>query len=79
MEQELLERRLARRAALDPWYQQLLKECEEAEPEFLRIRDSLSDADQETLDHYITLCEELGHRMACLALSLGSSEKKMDG
>lgn len=78
MDQMQWEEKLTQMASVDPWYQQLLKECEEAEPEFLRIRASLPEADQETLDRYISLCEELGHRMTCLA-RLIKDEKKMDG
>ena len=78
MDQMQWEEKLTQMASVDPWYQQLLKECEEAEPEFLRIRASLPEADQETLDRYISLCEELGHRMTSLA-RLIRDEKKMDG
>ena len=79
MEQTFWETKLAQKAAADPWYQQLLKECQSAEPEYLRIRDSLPEADQEKLEHYISLCEEMGHRMTWLALALDWGEKKMDG
>ena len=78
MDQMQWENSLTQLAKTDLWYQQLLKDCEEAEPEFLRIRASLPEEDQETLDRYITLCEELGHRMACLG-QLIREEKKMDG
>jgi len=72
------EERLTQLAKDDPWYQQLLRECEEAEPEFLRIRASLPPSDQEMLDRYISLCEELGHRMTCLGWLI-REEKKVDG
>lgn len=54
----------------DEWYQILLADCAVAETDFLRIRESLSEADQEHLDLYISLCEELEYRRTCLALDL---------
>jgi len=70
MNQEQWENQLTQMAKNDPWYQELLKECEEAESDYLRIRNSLPQEDREKLDHYISLCEELGHRMTWLAGSL---------
>ena len=67
MDQEQWEKWLTDKAKHDPWYQELLRGCEEAEREFLRIRAGLTEEDQEKLDQYITLCEELGHRLAWLA------------
>lgn len=78
MDQMQWEEKLTQMASVDPWYQQLLRDCEEAEQDFLRIRASLPEADRELLDRYISLCEELGHRMTCLA-RLIRDEKKMDG
>lgn len=78
MDQMQWEEKLTQMAGMDPWYQQILKECEEAEADFLRIRAALPEGDQEALDRYISLCEELGHRMTCLA-RLIREEKKMDG
>lgn len=78
MDQMQWESTLTELARVDPWYQQLLAQCAAAEPEFLRIREALPPEDQEKLDEYISLCEELGHRMACLG-RLITDEKKMDG
>ena len=54
----------------DEWYQILLESCTKAERDFLRIRDMLSEHDKECLDNYISLCEELEYRRACLALQI---------
>lgn len=50
----------------DAWYQQLLHDCCEAEAHYLRICACLSEADQELLERYISLCEELEHRRTYL-------------
>ena len=52
----------------DSIYQQLLNQCREAEPEYLRIRDSLSESDRILLENYISLGEELDHRRLSIAL-----------
>lgn len=54
----------------DVWYQYLLQECAKAEVHYLRIRADLSETDQELLDHYISLCEELEYRRASLESKL---------
>lgn len=54
----------------DEIYQQMLHDYQRAEEEFLRIRNSLSDADKEILEKYISLGEEMDHRRVILALSL---------
>ena len=54
----------------DDWYQQLLQQCAEAEAGYLCIRAALSETDQELLERYICLCEELESRRAYLASQL---------
>ena len=54
----------------DDWYQQLLCECTSAESHYLRIRAALSETDQELLERYICLCEELESRRAYLTSQL---------
>ena len=66
-EQEQL---LIQAAQADSVYQDLLKNCLSAEADYLRIRSGLSREDQEILDRYISLCEELEYRRTCLALTL---------
>ena len=51
-------------------YQQMLQKYKDLEEEFLRVRNSLPTADQEILDAYIALGEEMDHRLVTLALSL---------
>ena len=51
-------------------YQQMLHKYMDLEEEFLRVRNSLPAADQEILDAYIALGEEMDHRLVTLALSL---------
>ena len=41
-------------------YQQLLNQYREAEPEYLRIRDSLSESDRILLENYISLGGRVG-------------------
>ena len=43
----------------DPWHRECLAETARWEPQFLKIRDSLSPEDQEALDFYIAACEQL--------------------
>lgn len=54
----------------DEFYQQLLAECDARTPDYLRILRSLSEADQELLDTYISVCENLEYRRTCLAASM---------
>jgi len=57
----------------DKIYQQMLKEAESLEAEFVRILHSLSKEDQILLEKYISLSEEMEHRRTFLAM-----ERKMD-
>jgi len=54
----------------DSVYQDLLRQCQLIEPEFIRIQRSLSEDDRAIVDYYISLCEELDHRKLSLALTL---------
>ena len=57
-------------ARKDQEYQCLLAQCRKAEKDYERILQSLSPDDQEQLDRYITLCEELEHRLTLLACEI---------
>ena len=62
---------LARR---DEDYQQLLRQCKELSPAYLEILHSLSDEQQQTLEKYISCCEEMEYRLAQLAYLFGNRE-----
>ena len=64
------ELRLTEISKSDSIYQELLQRCQALESDYLRIKSGLSAEDQETLDRYISLCEELEYRRTCLALIL---------
>lgn len=66
---EKQEMQLTALAQADAWYQQLLSQCQEAETAYLQLLDKLSDADRETPERYIALCEELEYRRTCLAIT----------
>ena len=54
-------------ARCTPWYQECLENVKAAEPGFLAIRQTLSPAQQEQLDAYLSACEELDHCLTLLA------------
>lgn len=47
---------LGLRAQTDEWYQQLLKDCEQAEAAYLLITSVLTEAQREQLEKYIYPC-----------------------
>lgn len=67
MKQDYWEQILLEAARKDEEYQCLLAQCRAAEEDYERILQSLPPADQERLDSYIILCEELEHRLTLLA------------
>ena len=54
----------------DEWYQQFLAECCALEPEYLRIMDSLSEKDRETVEQYITISQAMDYRETVVAYFL---------
>ena len=70
MKQDYWEQILLEAARKDEAYQSLLAECRTAEKEYEQILQSLPPENQEKLDRYITLCEELEHRMTILACNI---------
>ena len=66
---------LAAMAAADECYQNCLKEVQELEEMFLRLRDMLTTPQRELLDRYISACEELDHTAVRLAYQLGREGK----
>ena len=70
MKQDYWEQILLEAARKDQEYQCLLAQCRKAEKDYERILQSLSPDDREQLDRYITLCEELEHRLTLLACEI---------
>ena len=64
------EEKLLELTSQDTIYQEYLKELEHMEELFAKLRGRLSPYDQEILDRYIALCEELEYRRTCLATEL---------
>lgn len=54
----------------DSVYQELLCQCRQLEPDFLRIRDDLSENDRDILDRYISVCENMEYCCTRLAYSI---------
>ena len=54
----------------DAVYQQLLKDCTAAESAYLAVLRTLSPKDRESVETYISLCEEMDHRALTLATQL---------
>ena len=70
MKQDYWDQILLEAARKDNHYQKLLRACREAEADYTAIRDSLSEDQREQLERYISLCEELQHRLTTLACSI---------
>lgn len=60
-------------ARKDDRYLHLLTQCRKYEDQYCRILSSLSQADQDTLEEYISLCQELEFRRGCVAAELKRS------
>ena len=70
MKQDYWDQILLEAARKDDHYQKLLRACREAEADYTAIRDSLSEDQREQLERYISLCEELQHRLTTLACQI---------
>lgn len=73
------EQRLLAACDHDPFYQELLCRCGELEPDYFRIKNRLSEEDQEKLERYISVCEELEYRRSFLAYALGTQDGVRNG
>lgn len=58
----------------DSHYQSLLCSLQDLSPDYEALKSSLLPENQELLDKYITLCEELEFRRTCLAYCLGTQD-----
>lgn len=54
----------------DVWYNDLLLEYVKYEEAYCRIRNALSQANQDILEEYISLCQELEYWRGCIAVEL---------
>lgn len=70
MQQDAFDDKLFRAARQDVLYQQLLRQCREAEAEYRAILESLPPRQQEALERYITVSMELEHRLGQLGRSI---------
>ena len=70
MKQDYWDQILLEAARKDDHYQKLLQACREAEEDYTAIRDSLPAEQAEQLERYISLCEELQHRLTTLACQI---------
>ncbi len=55
----------------DPYYQQMLCECEALEREYVRIASSLTKEESALIDKYIAICEEMQYREVQIAYAYG--------
>lgn len=62
-------------AKADPYCQECLAEVERRTPEFQRIRDKLTEEEQEVLDLYIAACEEHQYSFIYPAYELGKRRR----
>ena len=65
-------------AKKDAHYQSLLQECVQLGEAYDRICRQLSEEEKETLERYISICENMEYRKLCLALELWSLETKQE-
>lgn len=74
MKQDYWEQILLEAARQDEVYQAMLKKCLALEPDYRAILESLPPRQQEQLENYISLCEELQHRLTVLACEVPRGE-----
>ena len=55
----------------DKNYQELLQQLKESEKEYMTIRNRLTPEEQEKVEDYIALCEELGYQKMYTAYYCG--------
>lgn len=67
---------VAARAAQSPEYLKLRARQEQLEESFLSIRNKLSPQEQQELDMYIAVCEELLYFESQVAWAVGKEQKK---
>lgn len=70
------ERRLSEMAKKDAFYCDLLSKCAALSEDYHRIQSQLSPDDRETLERYISICEELEYQRTCMAYAIGLQDGK---
>ena len=60
-------KKLMKLAKQDPNYQICLTEVSQIEPEFMSLKDSLTEEQKKVLERYLTACDELDHALLMLA------------
>lgn len=60
-------------AMKDPMYQQLLDVCRSREETYRNVLEKLPREDVQSLEEYISACEEMEHRLAQLAYEFGKT------
>lgn len=68
------EKKLIAATRADSHYQELLLRCTELESDYIQIKRSLSEMNQDKLDLYIAAREELEYRGTVLAYTLGTQD-----
>jgi hypothetical protein len=71
--------RVTAKAGGDSYYQELLCQCEIKEIEYHRIICKLLPTEQEQVDDYVAVCEELEYRRTQLAYELGLEDGAREG
>ena len=62
--------KLMETARCNPRYQEKLDTAKNLEADFLALRDSLQEPQRQTLEAYLSACEELDHELLCTAVCL---------
>ena len=70
------ERRLNEMAKMDAFYCDLLSKCAALSEDYHRIHSQLCPDDRETLERYISICEELEYQRTCMAYAIGLQDGK---
>ena len=71
-----VQKRLAKCAVEDAFYCGLLSKCAVLSEDYHRIQSQLSPDDRETLERYISICEELEYQRTCMAYAIGLQDGK---
>ena len=71
-----VQKRLAKCAVEDAFYCDLLSKCATLSEDYHRIQSQLSPDDRETLERYISICEELEFQRTCMAYAIGLQDGK---
>ena len=68
---------LAETMVRDEWHQRCMEAVEDAEGDYLVVRDALTEEQRERLDNYLAACEALDDSLVHLAYKLGQEHGKI--